>query len=94
MHHSVAVRKDGTAVGWGLNDYTQLGQSGNPKVLPIELTYSDGSTIENITNVGLGVKQTYIETENKETGEIEVLASRTKYKRTARNKYQKNCDSI
>lgn len=79
MHHTVALRKDRTALGWGYNGYGQLGVTPTPKVTPIEITYSDGSLIENITNIGLGVNQTYIETENKDTGDIEVISARTKY---------------
>ena len=77
MHTTVALRKDGTAVGWGINNYVQLGQSGNPKVTPVEIKYSDGSIIENITNIGIGVSQIYLKTENRETGEAEVIACRT-----------------
>lgn len=94
MHHSVALRKDGTAVGWGYNNYGQLGTSGHPKVLPIELMYSDGTIIENITNVGLGVNQTYIETENKDTGEVEVIAAGLNTSRRTRNKFENDCKSI
>lgn len=94
MHHSVALRKDGTAVGWGYNNYGQLGKTGTPKKIPIDLTYSDGSIIENITNIGLGVNQTYIETENKETGEVEVLAAGLNTSRTIGNKLKDQCISI
>lgn len=75
LNHTVVLKKDGTAVGFGINTYGQLGVSATPQPVPINLAYSDGTIIENITNIACNQHGTYIETENKETREIEVIAA-------------------
>lgn len=73
LHHTIALKKDKTAVGWGYNNYGQLGVTATPQPVPINMAYSDGSIIENITNIGCNQYGTYIETESKETEETEEI---------------------
>lgn len=79
LNHTVVLKKDGTAVGFGYNGYGQLGVATTPIAVPIVLSYSNGTPIENIKNIACNQHGTYIETEgvNSETGEkeVEVIAA-------------------